>query len=250
MCTGRNDVIDDIRQYGSLESFQDFPMPENTAFCPALSVHGNTLYMFCHEVATCPVILKFTAEQGQAAGGTGRWVKVTDVPHEVHRYCAMHATSSAITLLGGVDQSHSSTKHISMFSFADKQWTSSTHRLVRSLSPLPGRSADASIVQCDGSLYIVGGGAGVFFQQDAGGKWMRASGPRDADLQCCVACTLSEDCIAIVGYFTAIIHNVVTQEVHQLPPFDISVHSPSLSLFNDCLVCTIGKYVWKLHLNV
>eukprot|EP00117_Sycon_ciliatum_P031256 scpid101139/ scgid24484/ len=173
----------------------------------------------------------------------------------MHRYCAMHATGSSITLLGGVDQSFTSTHHVSMFSFADKQWASSTHRLVRSLSPLPGRSAYASIVQCDGSLYIVGGGEGVFFRQAADGKWMRARRPSVPGLSDSVACTLSRDCIAIVCNTNAglkcIVHNVVTREVHQLPRCDIATIYPSLALFNDCLVCSGERgQVWKLDMNV
>ena len=256
VCSDRKGAITRIRQYGNLELFQDrgFPMPENTAFHPALSSHGNTLYMFCHNVERQPVILKFTAEQGQAAGENGHWVKVTDVPYHVHcmRTCTMHATSTSITCLGGADQMFTSTNHVSMFSFADKQWTSSPDT---SLYPLPGRCAYASIVQCQDSLYIVGGHECVFFQQDAGGRWRQASRPSGENLSFSAACTLSRDCIAIVCNTNAglkcIVHNVVTREVHQLPRCDIATIYPSLALFNDCLVCSGERgQVWKLDMNV
>ena len=157
----------------------DLPSEYSKLTGPSLASHGRMLYMHCNTYTKSTnrwvhSILQYcdtpdNGDDGRSGGGGGgdgggggQWTKLTDVPHCNHAWCTLHVGADAISLYGGYDGERNH-NHVSTYSLASKQWSSSSSSNASLVLPsLPLPCSLASLVPFPDSLYLVGGVTGCF----------------------------------------------------------------------------------------
>ena len=157
--------------------------------------------------------------------------------------CTLHVCDDAISLYGG---KHSGThhNHVSIYSLASKQWSSSSSSNASLVLPsLPLPCCEASLVPFPDSLYLVGGPTGCFFKHHDG-RWVSTSPPAGVKLKFSAACALSEHCMAICPHTPSaesVVHDISSGQVYPLPAMpQWSFYTPTLTLFGSTLVLSVG----------
>ncbi|XP_065181408.1 probable serine/threonine-protein kinase DDB_G0278665 isoform X5 [Sycon ciliatum] len=245
-------AITRIQQTTDVRHWTDLPLPRHGGSFeyPSLASNGQVLYMYCHDNQDQPVLLQYKQRDMQ-------WVKVADVPYDVHRGCVLLATDTSVSLLGGISPSSVIGGCVSCCTLLDKRWKSSAVPSY-SLPALPCGCAYASLVACHGSLYIIGGHTGCFLQYTDAGHWQEVVEPLGVDLHNSLACSLSDDSLVIVRFdsasrhVTCIVYNVRTQCVYELPSVqDVWCNASSLALLNGVVVLsTRDGHLYTLNMNI
>ena len=236
----------------------DLPSEYSKLTVPSLASHGGMLYMYCNTYTKSTntlvrSILQYcdTPDNGDGGrsggdgGGGGEWTKLTDVQHCIHAWCTLHACADAISLYGG-QKSGTRHNHVSTYSLASKQWSSSSPSntsLVLPALPLPCSSA--SLVSFPDSLYLIGGVTGCFFKHNDG-RWVSTGPPDGVKLKGSAACALSDHCMAICPHTPSaesVVHDISSGQVYPLPAMpQRSFSTPSLKLFGSTLVLSLGGH--------
>ncbi|XP_065181759.1 uncharacterized protein LOC135812308 [Sycon ciliatum] len=233
----------------------DLPSEYSKLLAPSLASHGGMLYMHCNTYTKSTntrvySILQYcdTPDNGdgsRSGGDGGQWTKLTDVPsHCKHAWCTLHVGADAISLYGG---RHYGTEynHVSTYSLASQQWSSSSSpsntSLVLPSLPLP--CSEASLVPFPDSLYLVGGVTGCFLKHHDG-RWVSTSPPDGVKLKFSAACALSDHCMVICPHTPSaecVVHDISSGQVYPLPAMpEYSRYTPSLTLFGSTLVLSVG----------
>ncbi|XP_065181685.1 cyclic GMP-binding protein C-like isoform X14 [Sycon ciliatum] len=234
----------------------DLPSEYSKLAVPSLASHGGMLYMHCDTYTKSTntwvhSILQYcdTPDNGDGGrsgggGGGGQWTKLTDVPHCSHAWCTIHVCHDAISLYGGLHSDGTKHNHVSTYSLASKQWSSSSSSntsLVLPALPLP--CCRASLVTFPDSLYLVGGVTGCFLKHHDG-RWVSTSPPDGVELKFSAACALSDHCMVICPHTASaecVVHDISSGQVYPLPAMpQWSFYTPSLTLFGSTLVLSVG----------
>ena len=254
--------VTNIQETSDLQTWHsiDLPSEYRKLTDPSLASHGGMLYMHCNTYTKTWIgidrivrsILQYCdtpdtvegSRGGGDGGGGGQWTKLTNVPsHRNHDWCTLHVCADAISLYGG---RHYGTKHnhVSTYSLASKQWSSSSPSntsLVLPALPLPCSSA--SLVPFPDSLYFVGGVTGCFLKHHDG-RWVSTSPPDGVELEFSAACALSDHCMVICpnnASAECVVHDISSGQVYPLPAMpEFSGYNPSLTLFGSTLVLSVG----------
>ncbi|XP_065181732.1 serine/threonine-protein kinase DDB_G0283821-like isoform X2 [Sycon ciliatum] len=231
----------------------DLPSEYSKLAGPLLASHGGMLYMHCgtytkstNTLVRCILQYRDTPDNGDGgrSGGGGQWTTVTDASsHCKHDWCTLHVCADAISLYGG-QNSGTHHNHVSTYSLASKQWSSSSPSNTSLVLPsLPLPCSDASLVLFSDSLYIVGGPLGCFLKHHDG-RWVSTTPPDGVKLKFSAACTLSDHCMVICPYTPSaecVVHDISSGEVYPLPAMpQHSGYTPSLTLFGSTLVLSVG----------
>ncbi|XP_065181724.1 probable serine/threonine-protein kinase roco4 isoform X2 [Sycon ciliatum] len=247
-----------ITETSDLQTWRSIDLPSEYSKLagPSLASHGGMLYMYCLTLSKSTntwvrSILQYcdTPDNGDGGrsgggggGGGGQWTKLMDVSHCRHDWCTLHACHDAISLYGG---SHdlSNHKHVSTYSLASKQWSSSASSNASLVLPsLPQPCSKASLVSFPDSLYLVGGNTGCFFKHHDG-RWVSTSPPDRGDLKLSAACALSDHSMVIcpnAPFTECVVHDISSGQVHPLPAVPkYSYCTPSLTLFGSTLVLSV-----------
>ena len=232
----------------------DLPSEYSKLTVPSLASHGGMLYMHCTTYTKSAnrkvrSILQYcdtpdNGDGGRSGGDGGQWTKLTDVPsHCNHNWCTLHVCADAISLYGGY---HGETRHnhVSIYSLASQQWSSSSPSNASLVLPsLPLPCSDASLVTFPDSLYLVGGGAGCFLKHHDG-RWVSTSPPDGVELKFSAACALSDHCMVICpnnASAECVVHDISSGQVYPLPAMpQKSYYTPSLTLLGSTLVLSVG----------
>ncbi|XP_065181741.1 uncharacterized protein LOC135812296 isoform X1 [Sycon ciliatum] len=239
----------------------DLPSENSKLQCPSLASHGGMLYMYCNTYTKSTntwvrSLLQYcdTPDNGDGGwgggggDGGGQWTKLTDVPsHCNHDWCTLHVCHDAISLYGG---RHGGTDqdHVSTYSLASKQWSSSSSSITSLVLPsLPLPCSDASLVTFPDSLYLVGGPTGCFFKHHDG-RWVSTTPPDGVELKFSAACALSDHSMVICPNSPSaecVVHDISSAQVYPLPAMPefsySSYYTPSLTLFGSTLVLSVGE---------
>ncbi|XP_065182399.1 uncharacterized protein LOC135813109 [Sycon ciliatum] len=235
----------------------DLPSEYSKLAGPSLASHGGMLYMYCLTLSKSTntwvrSILQYcdTPDNGDGGrsggggggGGGGQWTKLMELSHCRHDWCTLHACHDAISLYGG---SHdlSNHKHVSTYSLASKQWSSSASSNASLVLPsLPQPCSKASLVSFPDSLYLVGGNTGCFFKHH-NGRWVSTCPPDRGDLKFSAACALSDHSMVIcpnAPFTECVVHDISSGQVYPLPAVPkYSYCTPSLRLFGSTLVLSV-----------
>ncbi|XP_065181718.1 probable serine/threonine-protein kinase PknB isoform X4 [Sycon ciliatum] len=238
----------------------DLPSEYSKLTGPSLASHGRMLYMHCNTYTKSTnrwvhSILQYcdtpdNGDDGRSGGGGGgdgggggQWTKLTDVPHCNHAWCTLHVGADAISLYGGYDGERNH-NHVSTYSLASKQWSSSSSSNASLVLPsLPLPCSLASLVPFPDSLYLVGGVTGCF-PKHHDGRWVSTSPPDGVELKFSAACALSDQCMVICPHTPStkcVVHDISSGQVYPLPAMpEFSGYNPSLTLFSSTLVLSVG----------
>ena len=148
-----------IEQTSDLQTWHSIDLPSEYSKLggPSLASHGGMLYMHCEILSKSTnrwvhSILQYcdtpdNGDGGCGGGGGGQWTTVTDVSHCIHGWCTLHACADAISLYGGKHGDGTDHNHVSIYSLASKQWSSSSSSNASLVLPsLPLPCNDASLV--------------------------------------------------------------------------------------------------------
>ncbi|XP_065181743.1 uncharacterized protein LOC135812296 isoform X2 [Sycon ciliatum] len=232
----------------------DLPSEYSKLTVPSLASHGGMLYMHCNtytkstNTGVCSILQYCdTPDNGDGSRGGGGWTKLTDVPHCIYHWCTLHACADAISLYGGMYADGTYQDHVSIYSLASKQWSSSSSSnssLVLPSLPLP--CTWASLVTFPDSLYLVGGPTGCFFKHHDG-RWVSTTPPDGVELKFSAACALSDHCMVICPYpppAECVVYDISSGQIYPLPAASSTppkrFYTPSLTLFGSTLVLSEG----------
>ncbi|XP_065181729.1 pneumococcal serine-rich repeat protein-like isoform X2 [Sycon ciliatum] len=253
--------ITKITETSDLQTWHSIDLPSEYSKLtqPSLASHGGMLYMYCNTYTKSSntwvrSILQYcdtpdNGDGGRSGGdggdGGGQWTKLTDVPSQCyHDWCSLHVCHDAISLYGGRYADGTYYNHVSTYSLASKQWSSSSSSNASLVLPsLPLPCSVASLVTFPDSLYIVGGPTGCFLKHHDG-RWVSTSPPDGVKLKFSAACALSDHCMVICpGTPSAkcVVYDISSGQVYPLPAMpEYSAYTPSLTLFGSTLVLSVG----------
>ncbi|XP_065181751.1 uncharacterized protein LOC135812304 [Sycon ciliatum] len=232
----------------------DLPSEYSELSAPSLASHGGMLYMHCQTLPKSTntwvnSILQYcdTPDNGDGSRGGGQWSKLTNVPsHCIHAWCTLHVGADAISLHGG-RRYGTDHNHVSTYSLASKQWSSSSSSNTSLVLPsLPLPCSEASLVPFPDSLYLVGGITGCFFKHHDG-RWVSTTPPDGVELKFSAACALSDHCMVICPSTASagcVVYDISSGQVYPLPAMPehryLTHYTPSLTLFGSTLVLSVG----------
>ena len=250
----------------------DLPSEYSKLIAPSLASHGGMLYMHCNTLPKSTnrkvySILQYCdtpdnndgSRSGGGGGDGGRWTKLTDVSHYDHDWCTLHVCADAISLYGARHGETYNNYHVSVYSLASKQWSSSSSSNTSLVLPsLPLPCSSASLVSFPDSLYLVGGVTGCFLKHHDG-RWVSTSPPDCVKLKFSAACALSDHCMVICPNTPSaecVVYDISSGQVYLLPAMpQYSDCTPSLTLFGSTLVLSVGgpntpTALYTLDMNV
>ncbi|XP_065181688.1 receptor-interacting serine/threonine-protein kinase 3-like isoform X16 [Sycon ciliatum] len=245
-----------IMQTSDLQTWHsiDLPSEYSKLAAPSLASHGGMLYMHCGTYTKstntlvrsilqyCDTPDNSNGRRSGGSGGGGRWTKLTNVQHFRHYWCTPHACHGSISLYGSYD-GETYHNHVSTYSLASKQWSSSSPPNASLVLPsLPQPCINASLVSFPDSLYLVGGTTGCFFKHHDG-RWVSTTPPDGVELKFSAACALSDHCMVICPHTPTkcVVHDISSGQVYPLPAMpQENFYTPSLTLFGSTLVLSVA----------
>eukprot|EP00117_Sycon_ciliatum_P027751 scpid37784/ scgid5174/ Serine/threonine-protein kinase CTR1 len=248
MLTDADGRICEVRETTDLSTWYaiDLPREYQGYSHPSLASNGKALFMHCLDAESKPVVLQYSAW----GKGDQQWRKLTDVPVPGHMCCTLQATDNFIRLYGGQTSEAKSTS-VSVYDLREKDW----HTTQSGKDVLPEGCAKAALVQCGGTMYLVGGTSSCWFQLH-NTAWRKGHDTSSDSLHCRSACAVSEDCMAILKISGRDTTSCVLRYMPSGREIDLSSSCErlntklnSLVLFKNTLVAVGSKSLFSLDIS-